>query len=419
MPRPLPLFVLVLSLPLSACEDGKGETGASADGPTWHQDLAPLVEAKCGSCHEAGGIAPFPLETWEEAAPYAAAMAASVAAGSMPPWPADSDCNTYLYDRSLTDEQIATFQAWADADAPEGDPADPAPPLDEAGGGLSRIDASYTMSEPYTPQVEPDEYRCFPFEWEEGDTWLTGFGVTPGERRVVHHVIAFSVSAEDMAQVRAWDEADEGLGYSCFGGPTADGEARMEADWLGGWVPGSTGTDWPEGTGIPMSEGAGMVVQLHYNTETAGALPDQSTVSFMLADSVEKEARIAKILDPSWVIGDGMALPAGEMTTVSFSLDIPVDITLYTAGLHMHTRGASTTLRATPAGGDEGCLLDIPDWDFHWQGSYHLAEALPLAAGSTVSLSCTFDNTEGGADMAWGEGTDDEMCLGTAYVTVE
>ena len=33
---------------------------------SWHKDVEPLVQRKCGTCHEQGGIAPFTLKTLED-----------------------------------------------------------------------------------------------------------------------------------------------------------------------------------------------------------------------------------------------------------------------------------------------------------------------------------------------------------------
>jgi hypothetical protein len=59
--------------------DGDGDPG-DGDGdnealrPNWHEDVAPLVYASCVGCHFEGGIGPFALETYEQAAPFAALM---------------------------------------------------------------------------------------------------------------------------------------------------------------------------------------------------------------------------------------------------------------------------------------------------------------------------------------------------------
>jgi len=79
--------------------------------------------------------------------------------------------------------------------------------------------------------------------------------------------------------------------------------------------------------------------------------------------------------------------------------------------------GAGEIRRLERAGGGEACLLDIPRWDFHWQGSYGLVEPVVFNPGDQLRLSCTWDNATM-SDVTWGEGTTDEMCLGSFYYTV-
>jgi hypothetical protein len=71
-------------------------------------------------------------------------------------------------------------------------------------------------------------------------------------------------------------------------------------------------------------------------------------------------------------------------------------------------------------------LLDIPHWDFHWQGAYTLARPVEAKAGDVVRVTCRHDATkrhhgEGVPRtpryVLWGEGTTDEMCLGILQVT--
>lgn len=53
-------IVVGLGLGLVGCGGG--------DAPTWHADVAPIVEGRCASCHDAGGIGPFPLTSHAEVA---------------------------------------------------------------------------------------------------------------------------------------------------------------------------------------------------------------------------------------------------------------------------------------------------------------------------------------------------------------
>ena len=64
-----------------------------------------------------------------------------------------------------------------------------------------------------------------------------------------------------------------------------------------------------------------------------------------------------------------------------------------------------------------GVLLDIPRWNFHWQGFYYYKQPLPVSGGDIVHLACSYDNSAGTAPLMWGEKTSDEMCLSYFYVT--
>ena len=94
--------------------------------PTYHQDIKPIVEARCITCHKEGDIGGFSLENIETTRQLAPLMASEVATRSMPPWPA-GEGPSYFNDWSLNDEQIQLFIDWAEAGAPEGPNVDGAP----------------------------------------------------------------------------------------------------------------------------------------------------------------------------------------------------------------------------------------------------------------------------------------------------
>ncbi len=101
----------------------------------------------------------------------------------------------------------------------------------------------------------------------------------------------------------------------------------------------------------------------------------------------------------------------------------------------MHLAGHDQKISLTHDG-QSSCLLQEPAWNFNWQRGYQYdapIETLPtIATGDVVQVRCTYDNTmtngalanarrEAGStqavDIALGEATTDEMCLG-AFVFV-
>lgn len=419
-------------------------TGGGEDvAVTYYRDAKAILDARCGQCHAPGNIAPFSLQTYEEAEMWAQAIVGSIDGGAMPPWPPDNSCRTYTHDRSLTEEEKVTLRTWVELGAHAGDPAD-APPAPEP---PAPIDWTFEleMAEPYSPTIAPDEYRCFLLEWpEDEERFVTAFSVTPGERQIVHHVIAFAIPPEDAAKYEALDAADDAPGYLCYGGPGGGGGAdAARVPWLGAWVPGGSYGAMPEGTGLKVKPGSLVALQMHYHSYP-GAKPDQSKVQFRTAPSVEREAVVMPFTNIDWVLGSQpMHIPAGEADVEHVTQADPTNFLPYlfpdgpfkagdsfeihNAALHMHTLGTEIKVDVVRDEGDE-CLLDIPKWDFQWQGNYNLTEPVTFHPGDKLRLECHWDNSaanqafvdgkqEEPKDVYWGEGTGDEMCLAVLYIS--
>ena len=66
----------------------------------------------------------MPLRTYDEARPWAKAIAKEVAAREMPPWFAHPDSRPMKGDLNLSQQEIDTLVAWVNRGAPEGDRAE-------------------------------------------------------------------------------------------------------------------------------------------------------------------------------------------------------------------------------------------------------------------------------------------------------
>lgn len=141
---------------------------------TWDREIAPLVQARCASCHSDGGRGPMPLTTYQEARPWARAIREEVLTRRMPKWHVVRGYGDFAGDPSLSPFEIALFVAWADGGAPErakasapgkaaSKPAEkpPARPADPAAPGRPRtrtriVDcASQTLAAGRLVSVEP------------------------------------------------------------------------------------------------------------------------------------------------------------------------------------------------------------------------------------------------------------------------
>lgn len=96
---------------------------------TWDREIAPLVQARCVSCHSPGGAAPMSLRTYEEARPWARAIREEVLTRRMPRWPVVRGYGDFSNDPSLSAFEIALVTAWVDGGAPKTRPAGAPVPL--------------------------------------------------------------------------------------------------------------------------------------------------------------------------------------------------------------------------------------------------------------------------------------------------
>lgn len=384
---------------------------------TFARDVAPILNKHCVACHRPGEVGPFPLQTYEQAAARAEQIKTYTARRLMPPWKADSN-GEFVNERRLTDKEILTLAAWAKAGAPKGDPKSlPVPPRFPKGWSLGTPDAVFEMKEAYTLAADgPDVYRCFvlPTDYAE-DRWITAMEVRPGNRAVVHHVIAYLDTGN---QAERLDAADPGPGYSSSGG----GPGFLPSGALGGWAPGNEPRPLPPGVGIRLPKGAKIVLEVHYS-KSGKPETDRTKIGLHFCDTpVERQLQNIPILN-FW-----FRIPPGDANHVVRAHYIaPTDLTVLQVTPHMHLLGREMTLTATLPDGTKRPLIRVPDWDFNWQTTYVYKEPVKLPKGTRIDLVARYDNSEKNMRnphkppraVGWGEQTSDEMCIAFVGVTVD
>ncbi|MEM6293072.1 MAG: hypothetical protein AAGA54_17480 [Myxococcota bacterium] len=430
--RVLPAGLMLCAL-LGACSEQSeaADTDAETDtdavrAVTWSDDVRTIVANNCTTCHFTGGSTPFAFETYEEVSNASAAILDAVSSGRMPPWPADPSCRTYVDERTVSEDDIATLQAWVDEGLAEGEPTEAI----EIEPVVFEPTMSMTASEAYTPQLgsEGDDYRCIILDADfDVDTWVTGATVEP-DTEAVHHVILYAVAAAQVPEIEALDAAEDGVGYGCFGGPvpTPGGMEGMMggaslANNIASWVPGALPLEMPPNTGRPIAAGSKLVMQMHYSAVGGEAMPDLTQMQ--LRTTTEPPAFVERTLPFANL---GIDIPAGSADatfTKTFTNWSDSPATLTSMAGHMHLLGTKIEASIT-GGGDDVCGLSIPSWDFDWQLSYRFPDdaRVVVGPGESVELTCSYDNSTANQpivdgvqlepqDVQWGEGSLDEMCL--------
>jgi mono/diheme cytochrome c family protein len=368
---------------------------------SYAKDVAPLLHRSCASCHRPSMFAPMSLLTYEETRPWARAIKQRVVRREMPPWSADAPHGMFRNDPRLSQADIDTIVAWVDAGAPRGDGEMPTPPTFTGGWTIGTPDAIFTMTEDFAVPAEgtiPYQYSRVPTNLKE-DKWIQAMEIRPGNREVVHHVIA---NAQPV------------------GGAAAD-ERTPGRVGLGGITPNMPGVVYPPGVARLLPANSEIILQMHYTT-TGTAATDRTSIAVIYA----KEP-------PGKMIGGGMVMnaqftipPGADNHEVRASQTLQRDTVLTGMMPHMHVRGKDMTYTAYYPDGRTETLLSVPKYAFDWQISYELVEPKLLPKGTRIEVVAHFDNSSKNIynpdptqTVRWGDQTWEEMMIGFITTLVE
>ena len=384
---------------------------------TYAHDVAPILQRQCETCHRAGEIGPMALTNYSQAAAWRQDIKRYTASRQMPPWKADPGAGDFQDARRLSSHEIATLAKWADAGAPEGDPKDlPAPAHFTDGWTLGKPDLVLQPDRPYHMDADgPDVYRCFvvPTDFVH-DRYVSAVDVQPGNRTVVHHVIAYIDGTGASAKL---DGHEKEPGYTSFGGV-----GFMPTGALGGWAPGITAHYLPAGVATAVPKGARIVIQVHYHKDGKPETNLSRVGVYFSKGPVEKTLHVIPIIA-------GLNIPAGDAhyTVSTTSVPSPVDFHLVAITPHMHLLGRKMKVTATLPNGHQIPLVSVSDWDFNWQSIYFYKHPVALPQGTKATLTATYDNSTHNPRnpnsppkaVGWGEQTTDEMCITFLHYTLD
>ncbi len=375
--------------------------GARASQVTFTKDVAPIFYQRCAACHRPGEIAPMSLMSYKEARPWAKSIREKVTTREMPPWHADPAYGHFKNDRRLSPKEIETIVAWIDGGAKEGDAKD-LPPLPHftEGWQIGKPDVVLTMPHEFhvpATGVIDYQYMTIPTNFTE-DRWVQAIEIRPGNRAVVHHVIAFLLGPDGQAGAGRKGGLGNGSG--------------MES--LGGTAPGEQPAIFPEGVARLVKAGSQIVLQMHY-TPNGTAQTDRTSVGLIFSKQPpQKPMAGGAALNPLFLIP-----PGAESHEVHSSYTFREDVHIMTLMPHMHLRGKDFQYRLVYPDGTSKIILSVPRYDFNWQTRYELAEPIAAPQGSRLECVAHFDNSARNKSnpdptktVHWGQQTWDEMMIG-------
>jgi len=375
---------------------------------TFTKDVAPILQARCQSCHRPDTFAPMSLLTYEDARPWAKSIKAKVVAREMPPWYIDKNVGVrhFKNDVSLTDPEIATIAQWVDNGAPRGDPKDMpvARKFDGSDQWHMKPDLIVQLPKDQLVQAKAAD-RWIDVLADTGlteDRYIQGIEVKPIKGfRAVHHV---------TTSMKHEDDAD-------------DGGDNVQGTFLNEYALGKNADLFPEGAGRLMKAGTKINFNLHLH-----AIGQDTPVNVALGLKFYPKGYSPKYAETTEKIGDpkDLDIPANE-DSVRFdaynTLTKPARLLSFQP--HMHNRGKASCMEAIYPGGHKVETIScVSRYQFAWHLVYlYDDEEQPLLpAGTVLHLISWYNNSPGNKfnpdpdnTITYGQRTIDEM--GGAWVS--
>ncbi|MEO6038725.1 MAG: T9SS type A sorting domain-containing protein [Saprospiraceae bacterium] len=387
---------------------------------TWANEIAPIFYQHCVSCHRAGGVGAFPLETWSDAQNNAAAILTAVESRYMPPWRADPAYRHFKDENYLSDTEIATIAAWVGGDQLPGDLSQ-APPLPnfQNDSQLSSVDMSLLTPE-YTVAQNTDEYRAFAIPTGVGmDKFFNEIEILPGNDAIIHHIVLYTDPTNEPLLL---DQADPGPGFKTNG---MVGNITQNAELIGEWTPGGTPIKLPANFGYRIPKNGYFIFEIHFAPGHQGQTDAGSAINLHFSTNFNREVYYGVLTygdNSSGLVNPPFMIPANTERTLLADLPTswlsPVPLSVLSLTPHAHVVAKSFKAYSyRPGFTDTIPLIDVPKWDFHWQGTYTLRKPLRLNTNRTTRAEVVYDNTVNNPenpfdppqDVWWGEKTSDEM----------
>ena len=373
--------------------------------PTFTKDVSPLLQRSCVGCHRPGSIAPMSLITYDEVRPWARAIRERVARSPndperMPPWFIEKNVGIQHFkdDPSLSAEDVALIDAWVDAGAPRGNPADLPPARDWSDGGWNIGTPDLIVS---SPEVTVEALAADQnIQLAASPTGLRG-------NRYVKAVEIKEVRPGNQQIERIAGRAKGDLNYFVLhhavitGAPLRDGEAADGFTFDPGAFRivhelGQNATIFPDGVGVQLPAESALTWDVH--THSVGkpvVLRIDVGFKFHPPGYEPKYRQSVGSVSMTLASQSDLDIPAGaDEVMVDGYYVMPQPAKMLTFEPHLHSSGKRMCAEAIyPNGYRE--ILNCAGYNHNWVKIYNYAdEVAPLLPEDTIiHLIAWYDNT--------------------------
>jgi tetratricopeptide (TPR) repeat protein len=372
---------------------------------TFARHVAPIVFAKCSSCHLPGEAAPFSLLTYDDVRRRSRQIVDVTRKRFMPPWLPTEGHGDFVGSRRLTDQELQTLEQWVESGSPLGDESELAAAPAFTDGWQTGPPDLVLETPPYTlASQDRDVFRNFVVQIHlESPRWVQSIEIRPCNPRVTHHARLGVDSSNESARREGEDDQP---GYSGMAwGQDPDGQLVI-------WAPGLVASPGTPGVAWRLHPQTSLVLHTHMQPSGKPEVVQFRIGIHFAKDPPEQHPAMLRIGTCD------IDIPAGvRHHTVHDEYVLPVDVDVHTIFPHAHSLCRELHVVAERPDGSHEPLISIDHFDENWHDSYRYRRSVRLPRGTRLITTFAYDNSDDNPRnrhrparrVVYGSNADDEM----------
>ncbi len=345
-------------------------------------DIAPILEKKCASCHQAQEIPPTNFFNYENAKHWSTMIKEVIQTERMPPWEVDS-VFPVINQKMLTSAEKESIYSWIDIEMPMGKIEDFKEKSEDNAVTPKESEFNFSWQQKSSVKIKANDQNLFHHELldvnNEDDYWISSINTHAelSSKGIIQHSALFIASSDlnfsngEFSPLLNLDKI-----YNVIPLPNRNFPLRFNKNKIAYRIP----------------KGARVYLETHF---AKTGRDEEARVKIIMEKSKERGNLKEAFHDARLSLRTFQIPPNTESFTLKKEITFDSDVSIYELAPHMHLRGTFGRLYIQEPESNVSKLVFSSRYIFKNRLIYKLVEPIKIKKGTIVRAELEYDNSSG------------------------